>query len=103
MLSDWVRQIEVAARSTLDEVGHLPAVPRALEAVAGHGESWEEALEDLEWEEGDVLIVGSSSAGPLARVFLGSRATKIVRYSPVPAVVVARGVASELAEEAESA
>lgn len=100
--TDWERQIESAARSTLDAVGHLPAVPRGLEAVVGHGESWEEALEDVEWEDGDVLVVGSSSAGPLARVFLGSRATKIVRHSPVPAVVVPRGVASELAEEAES-
>jgi nucleotide-binding universal stress UspA family protein len=50
-----------------------------------------------------VLVVGSSSIGPLARVFLGSRATKIVRHAPVPVVVVPRGVASELAEEAESA
>ena len=103
MLTDGVQQIDAAARTTLDAVGHLPAVPRELEAVVGYGESWEEALEDIEWQEGDVLVVGSSSAGPLARVFLGSRATKIVRHSPVPAVVVPRGVASELAEEAESA
>jgi nucleotide-binding universal stress UspA family protein len=102
MVADWVREIESAARSTLDAVGELPAVPRALEAVIGYGETWEEALEDVEWEDGDVLVVGSSSAGPLARVFLGSRATKIVRHSPVPAVVVPRGVAVELAEEAES-
>ena len=103
MLTDWVREIEAAARTTLDEVGHLAAAPRALEAVVGYGESWEDALEDVEWEEGDVLVVGSSSAGPLARVFLGSRATKIVRHSPVPSVVVPRGVVSELAEEAASA
>jgi nucleotide-binding universal stress UspA family protein len=100
MLADWVREIESAARSTLETVGHLPAAPRALEAVVGHGESWEEALEDVEWHDGDVLVVGSSAAGPLARVFLGSRASKIVRHSPVPAVVVPRGVAVELAEEA---
>lgn len=100
MTGEWVREIESAARSTLDAVGELPAVPRALEAVVGHGESWEEALDDVDWEEGDVLVVGSSAAGPLARVFLGSRATKIVRHSPVPIVVVPRGVASELAEEA---
>jgi nucleotide-binding universal stress UspA family protein len=103
MLTDWVREIDAAARATLDAVGHLPAVPRELEAVVGYGESWEEALEDIEWQEGDVLVVGSSSAGPLARVFLGSRATKIVRHSPVPTVVVPRGVAAELAEEAGSA
>jgi nucleotide-binding universal stress UspA family protein len=100
MLADWVRDIESAARSALHAVEELPAVPRELEAVVGHGETWEEALEDVEWEDGDVLVVGSSSIGPLARVFLGSRATKIVRHAPVPVVVVPRGVASELAEEA---
>ena len=68
--------------------------------MIGHGESWDEALEDVEWDEGDVLVVGSSSIGPIARVFLGSRAAKIVRHSPVPVVVVPRGAAAELAEEA---
>jgi len=47
-----------------------------------------------------VLVVGSSSIGPVARVFLGSRATKIVRHSPVPVVVVPRGVVAELAHDA---
>ena len=70
--------------------------------MVGHGESWEEALEDVEWDDGDVLVVGSSSIGPIARVFLGSRASKIVRHSPVPVVLVPRGRAAELAEEAMS-
>jgi nucleotide-binding universal stress UspA family protein len=56
----------------------------------GHGATWEEAIEDVDWEPGDVLVVGSSSSGPVARVFLGSRAAKIVRQSPVPVVVVPR-------------
>jgi nucleotide-binding universal stress UspA family protein len=47
-----------------------------------------------------VLVVGSSSIGPIARVFLGSRASRIVRHSPVPVIVVPRGAAEELAEEA---
>jgi nucleotide-binding universal stress UspA family protein len=59
--------------------------------VIGHGETWDEALEDVEWSTGDLLVVGSSSIGPVARVFLGSRAAKIVRHSPVPVVVVPRG------------
>ena len=50
--------------------------------------------------DGDVLVVGSSAIGPVARVFLGSRATKIVQHSPVPVVVVPRGAAAELADEA---
>ena len=48
-------------------------------------------------------MVGSSSVGPIARVFLGSRATKIIQHSPVPVVLVPRGRAAELAEEAQAA
>ncbi len=66
------------------------AVPEGVEAVVGHGETWAEAIDDVEWSDGDVLVVGSSSIGPIARVFLGSRASKIVRVSPVPVVVVPR-------------
>ena len=103
MVEQWVQEIEAAGRATLDRVSGLAAPPPALEAVVGYGESWDEALEDVEWGDGDVLVVGSSSAGPLARVFLGSRASKIVRHSPVPVVVVPRGAAAELADEAVEA
>jgi nucleotide-binding universal stress UspA family protein len=47
-----------------------------------------------------VLVVGSSSSGPVARVFLGSRAGRIVHHAPVPVVVVPRPVAVEIAAEA---
>jgi nucleotide-binding universal stress UspA family protein len=100
MVDQWVREIEAAGRAALERVSGLPAVPPALEAVVGYGQSWDEALEDVEWRDGDVLVVGSSSTGPVARVFLGSRASKIIRHSPVPVVVVPRGAAVELADEA---
>ena len=100
MIKQWEEEIRAAARATLDKVSDLPAPPADVEIVIGHGESWDEALEDIEWEDGDVLVVGSSSIGPVARVFLGSRASKIVRHSPVPVVVVPRETAAELAEEA---
>ncbi|MDA0162478.1 universal stress protein [Solirubrobacter ginsenosidimutans] len=66
------------------------ALGDGYDLVIGRGESWEEALEDVDWADGDVLVVGSSSLGPVARVFLGSRSAKIVRHSPVPVVVVPR-------------
>jgi nucleotide-binding universal stress UspA family protein len=100
MAAEWAQEIKARARAALDTIENLPAVPRDLEAVIGHGEMWEEALEEVEWHDGDVLVVGSSSVGPLARVFLGSRAAKIVRHAPVPVVCVPRGVAAELADEA---
>jgi nucleotide-binding universal stress UspA family protein len=90
----WIDEITSAARAV---------VPDGAEIAVGEGEDWGEAVEDIPWREGDVLVVGSSSIGPLARVFLGSRATKIVRHSPVPVVVVPRGRAEEIASEAEAA
>jgi nucleotide-binding universal stress UspA family protein len=76
LIERWAQELEVAA-------GQAPA-------VVGHGASWEQAIDDVEWRDGDVLVVGSSSAAPPARVFLGSRASRIIRHSPVPVVVVPR-------------
>jgi nucleotide-binding universal stress UspA family protein len=101
MITQWAEQIEAASRAALERVGDLPKVPAGLQAEIGYGETWGEALEDVEWDDGDVLVVGSSSMGPLKRVFMGSRASKIVRYSPVPVVMVPRGTAAELADQAE--
>ncbi len=87
---EWVSEIEAAQQEVLERVRELPVVPEECEATVGRGESWEDALEDIEWEDGDVLVVGSSSIGPIARVFLGSRSAKIVQHAPVPVVVVPR-------------
>jgi nucleotide-binding universal stress UspA family protein len=62
-----------------------------VEASVVSGRDWEETLDSLPWEEGEVLVVGSSRLGPVARVFLGSNSTKIIRSSPVPVVVIPRG------------
>jgi nucleotide-binding universal stress UspA family protein len=72
---------------------------RDPEIVIGQGDDWEDALDDIDWAHGDLLVVGSSEAGPLARVFLGSRATKIIRHTPVPVIALPRAAATELAEE----
>ena len=99
-ISEWVDAIRGAQQAALERVAEQPTVPSDCEAVVGRGEDWEEALDDIDWETGDVLVVGSSSIGPLRRVFLGSRSEKIVEHSPVPVVVVPRGVAEEAAADA---
>jgi nucleotide-binding universal stress UspA family protein len=63
----------------------------AVEAGIVDGRDWEHALDSLPWEDGEVLVIGSSRLGPVARVFLGSNATKILRSSPVPVLVIPRG------------
>lgn len=88
--SEWSRDVALAQQRAVRQLAALPAPPRSTDATIGHGQQWPEAIEDIGWAEGDVLLVGSSTAGPLARVFLGSRASKIVRNSPVPVVLVPR-------------
>jgi nucleotide-binding universal stress UspA family protein len=103
MVREWVEQIEAAAQTALDEAEGLRAAPSEIETVVGYGESWDEALEDVEWKADDILVVGSSSVGPMARVFLGSRSAKIVRHSPVPVVTLPRGSTAEAGGEQPSA
>jgi nucleotide-binding universal stress UspA family protein len=75
----------------------------AVEAGILEGRDWEEALDSLPWEEGEVLVVGSSRLGPIARVFLGSNSTKIVRSSPVPVLVIPRSADVRLKDSAPAA
>ena len=100
VFEEWKGEVTEAARAALSQVEGLATVPRDVEMVIGQGQSWGEALDDLPWHEGDVLVMGSSELGPVAQVFLGSRATKILRSSPVPVVVVPRSRAEELAGRA---
>lgn len=100
VLREWTDQVRETAHSALAQVEGLAFAPHDLELVIGSGRSWAEAVEDVGWDDGDVLVVGSSELGPVAQVFLGSRASKIVRHSPVPVVVVPRARAEELAERA---
>lgn len=72
---------------------------RAPEIVVGHGRTWGEALDDVEWLPGDLLVVSSSESGPLSGVFLGSRATKIIRHTPVPVIALPRESAESLARQ----
>jgi nucleotide-binding universal stress UspA family protein len=60
---------------------------RVAEQAVVEGPSWDDALDELHWQDGEVLVIGSSRRG-LGRIFLGGNASKIVRSSPVPTVVV---------------
>jgi nucleotide-binding universal stress UspA family protein len=61
-------------------------------AEISEGEDVTSAVQAASWEAGELLVVGSSSAGPIQRVFLGDTSVKIMRASPVPAWFVPRGV-----------
>jgi nucleotide-binding universal stress UspA family protein len=88
VVGQWSRRTSELIDEELDEVRRLPDIPRPLEVAIGDGYSWREAMGQARWSLGDLLVVGSSSHGPLASVFLGSRASKIVRCAPVPVMVL---------------
>jgi nucleotide-binding universal stress UspA family protein len=57
-----------------------------LQVVTGNG--WDEAIDAADWQDGDLLAIRTSPVGGIARLFLGSRGSKILRHSPVPVLVL---------------
>ncbi|GAA2477373.1 universal stress protein [Terrabacter carboxydivorans] len=85
VIDRWVTRMKDAITRQVKEIdaGRLgERLARSL--VVGDGVSWAHAIWDVEWADGDLLVVGPSSSAPAARIFLGSRASKIVRSAPVP-------------------
>lgn len=101
VLDQWKAQVGSRQQAALDRLSELGLLPDSATSAVATGSDWADAMDELEWEHGEILVVGSSPLGTLARVFVGSRATKIIRYSPVPVVVVPAAVASKVAEELE--
>jgi len=91
VVQQWARRTMDAAIKQLDDVRATVAVPD-VDVVIGTGTEWREAVDDIAWEPGDVLVLGSGAAGPLAQVFLGTAASKILRHAPVPVMIVPRHV-----------
>lgn len=90
VLAEWSTQMTAEHARLLGEID--PDLPGGkIETGVAVGSTWAQALDDTGWEPHELLAIGSSSLGPIARVFLGSRATKIVRESPVPVVVLPGG------------
>ena len=76
-----------AAAKQLDEARAEASIPD-VDVVIGTGADWRAAVDDIAWETGDVLLLGSGAAGPMAQVFLGTAASKILRHAPVPVMIV---------------
>ena len=75
------------AHATLESV--RAALPEGfpVTAVVADGDTVETAVEWLDWEDGDLLMLGSSRLAPPRRLFIGSTAARILRILHVPMVV----------------
>lgn len=84
VLAAWVEQ----AQSLLEELRTDGVLGPDVDLAVVSGNGWDQALDDADWIDGEILALGSSPRGDIARVFLGSRGAKILRHSPVPVLVV---------------
>jgi len=84
VLDSWADQAADAQRRLVAD----GVIDATVPCVIGTGSGWVESVGSIDWQRDELLAIGSSAAGPLARVFLGSRAAKLIRAAPVPVVVL---------------
>lgn len=75
------------AHATLESVKAALPDGADVTAVVADGATIEAAVEDLDWQDGDLLMLGSSRLAPPRRLFIGSTAARILRVLHVPMVV----------------
>ena len=74
--------LSVAARA-------LPDSPD-IESLVADGMTLESALKKLNWDDDDILVVGSSRFAAPKRIFLGSTASRILAGTDAPVIVIPR-------------
>ncbi|MCV7343869.1 universal stress protein [Mycolicibacterium rhodesiae] len=83
-----LEQLAGYAREALAQLKTDGVVGPDVDVQVATGNGWDDALDAVDWQDGDLLAIGTSPAGGIARVFLGSRGSKILRHSPVPVLVL---------------
>lgn len=78
----------VAQSSQTLEAGALESM--APEIAVGTGRTIEDAVDRLDWQDGELLMIGSSRLAQKKSIFLGATANRILRALPVPMIVVPR-------------
>ncbi|MBJ7340497.1 universal stress protein [Mycolicibacterium sp.] len=82
--------VEAARKHANDALASAQAaLPKGsnVTAVVANGATIEAAVEDLDWQDGDLLMLGSSRLAPPRRLFIGSTAARILRVLQVPIIV----------------
>jgi len=82
----WKKQVIEEQQKVVAE---LPQELHVTTSV-GDGSDWKKALGSLDWEDAELLVVGSCVQSTVSRLLLGANSARIIRSSPVPVVVVPR-------------
>ena len=85
-----VNAAHIHANTVLTEASRRLPEGHQVTVEVAHGRTIEECIDDLEWDDGEILIVGSSRLAERNKLFIGSTANKVLRALPVPMVVIPR-------------
>ena len=81
-------QVHIADRIRRAEV--LTEGKSTISGVVAQGRTIENAVDELQFDDGEILIIGSSRLARNNQLFLGTTASKVLRSLPEPMVVVPR-------------
>ncbi len=83
-----VQQAREDAQAALDEA--MESLDVGATSLITTGDDVQSALQRVDWDGDELLVLASARGGVLRRVFLGDMTYKLVRATPVPAVVLPR-------------
>ncbi|MDO5618212.1 universal stress protein [Kocuria sp.] len=85
--SGVVNTVRARVQATVEKVaGQVAQVPIQVAAA----KSLKKAVRAVDWQDGGVLLIGSSRLAQGRQLFLGTTAARLLRHLPIPMVVVPR-------------
>lgn len=88
--ADPLQEASLHAKDRQARAETLAAGRCEVTAVVARGRTIENAIDELEFDDGEIMLIGSSRLAENNRLFLGSTASKVLRSLPVPMVVIPR-------------
>lgn len=88
---EWTQRAEEHAAALVDKATAALGAECPVTSVVGHGHSLSDAVQALDFDDSEVVLIGSSRLAQPKRLFLGHSASKIMRALPVPMIVWPRG------------
>ncbi|ALD62877.1 nucleotide-binding universal stress UspA family protein [Arthrobacter sp. AG1021] len=89
-ISNLGQRTQAHSSRVLDEAVSAVAHRTVVTAEVAQGRSIEAAINTLDWDEEELVLIGSSRLAERSKIFMGATANKMLRALPVPMVVVPR-------------
>lgn len=84
VINEWREQVEHEYAQASQE--WESDVPISLEI--GDGATWKASICSIDWQSAEMLVIGADDVGIFKQVFIGKNAEKIIRYAPVPRLIL---------------